>query len=273
MNDPGKLYKYLSLKGEKRKWTARIFMHSELYFAAPDQINDPFEFQFNLSFEGTETQRRVWWVRNLQRERPGLSGRDASRMAIDHLRILDQQDPVWRAEAERKVREGVRARLAVLSLSEVRDSTLMWAHYADSHSGICIEFSASSNTPFFANTCRVEYSNAVPVLSHYAHSSNEILRASRLTKDRGWSYEREGRSVEIERGRCAKQFPVEHLTAVILGARISPSDEMLVRGWVTEHVPHARIERAQTSSHVYEIEITAASSRCKPRCGAASTPG
>jgi hypothetical protein len=30
----------------------------------------------------------------------------------------------------------------VYCLSEVCDSSLMWAHYADSHQGVCLEFDA-----------------------------------------------------------------------------------------------------------------------------------
>lgn len=36
-----KLYKFRSLEGESKAWTLDIIQNSRLYFARPDQFNDP----------------------------------------------------------------------------------------------------------------------------------------------------------------------------------------------------------------------------------------
>lgn len=258
MRDPGKLYKYRSLAAPARPWVERIFSHSELYYASPDEINDPLEFRFKLSFEATESERRMWAVRTIQRQF-GLSAGEASREAIALFQRLDQQPPSpWQSAAESELQENIRRRVAVMSLSEVNDDILMWSHYADSHRGICIEFTASKSTPFFAETVPVEYSDNIPVLSHYRDTQYEVFRASCLVKAAHWSYEREWRSVEVRAGRGAKRFPIEHLTAVILGACISAEHESEVRGWVGRFAPHARIERASLSPGRFGLEIARA---------------
>ena len=54
-----------------------------------------------------------------------------------------------------------------LALSETDNHVLMWSHYADSHSGICLKFKASDSTPFFGE--------ALPTLS-----VKRIIRESSL---------------------------------------------------------------------------------------------
>ena len=48
----------------------------------------------------------------------------------------------------------------ILSLCAKNDDILMWSHYASSHRGICLEFKAGDNDPFFAYALPVTYPDA-----------------------------------------------------------------------------------------------------------------
>ena len=47
--------------------------------------------------------------------------------------------------------------MGVFCMSEVKDQILMWAHYSEGHTGFCLEFSASSTTPFFGRAQKIKY--------------------------------------------------------------------------------------------------------------------
>ena len=54
--------------------------------------------------------------------------------------------------------------VAITCFSEVNNEQLMWAHYAGSYSGFCIEydFSKSCDSAFLRGTAKVEYTNEKP---------------------------------------------------------------------------------------------------------------
>ena len=81
----------------------------------------------------------------------------------------------------------------VYCLTEKPDSPLMWAHYADCHTGICVEFDARSE-PFITNASKVEYRTTYP-----ARDIGTIDPAPFITKSQDWSYEAEWRLIAEER--------------------------------------------------------------------------
>lgn len=69
----------------------------------------------------------------------------------------------------------------VFCLSEIPDHILMWSHYADSHTGICIKFEATSHTQFFGLAQRVCYQTTYPILNIIKDSQDDILKKALLT--------------------------------------------------------------------------------------------
>ena len=61
---------------------------------------------------------------------------------------------------------------------------LMWSHYADSHRGICLEFSLSNK--IFCGALKCEYSATYPIMTLY-DDSDEALMLSLLAKSDVWN--------------------------------------------------------------------------------------
>jgi hypothetical protein len=87
--------------------------------------------------------------------------------------------------------------IVVLSLSELRDSLLMWAHYAASHRGFAIGF--DSDQPILSGSSphrrveAVKYTDARPSKPTWDElSDTELL----LTKGLDWAYEKEWRILD-----------------------------------------------------------------------------
>src|SRR5262245_38977124 len=105
-----RLFKYRSLAGRNLEYTRRIIEQRRIYYASPRQFNDPFDCQFWVNMDGAPLSAF------------GLSKQEEIRsFAADFMREETNKD------------------VAILSLSEVNDNLLMWSHYADCHTGLCLE--------------------------------------------------------------------------------------------------------------------------------------
>jgi hypothetical protein len=110
MVDKKLLYKYRSIQGESRYYTSRLITHGLAYYASPKQFNDPLDCRFVVDLRGEQRPLSL---------------------------VQSHFGEPWRQEQER-FREIVDAKLSIFSLSEIRDSTLMWSHYSDGHRGVCV---------------------------------------------------------------------------------------------------------------------------------------
>jgi len=111
----------------------------------------------------------------------------------------------------------------------------MWSHYAESHTGVCFQF---SNDDFFGRALRVEYYERYPSLSLLPDGPT-VLHAF-LTKSHDWSYEDEYRIIAQERGEAVAAetlmtddgfitFPAESLRTVYLGCRMPEANRQIVK--------------------------------------------
>jgi hypothetical protein len=94
--------------------------------------------------------------------------------------------------------EGYRNKLRVLCLTPHGNNTLMWAHYANSHKGICIEYEIDySNLPDCISSVPVNYTNEFKLYncSEFILHPYEILSRMLITKHLDWSYEHEWRAI------------------------------------------------------------------------------
>lgn len=170
---PSRLYKYVSMEGEREEWTKQTIERHTIYFAAPSSFNDPFDSKITVGLlTPQETLRQCEAVaRNVEETLNSASttlGNAAEhptfakpKFQSQHTDVLCTRDAVQKHEnklvtlqAEIKTMRAQMAELfqkvedvqkdlyevGVLCLSELPDSMLMWSHYVDSHMGICLEF-------------------------------------------------------------------------------------------------------------------------------------
>jgi hypothetical protein len=119
-------------------------------------------------------------------------------------------------------------RLGVVSLSARPDNTLMWAHYANDHKGMCLEFDTTDK--LFHGARPVAYSSNAPKYILDAHDAN--AEAFLLSKEIKWAYEEEWRIVASSARRLYPFAPTA-LTRVIFGSKTSDHDRKKVRQWIT----------------------------------------
>lgn len=251
-----KFYKYRSLSGCARRWTERVFTHREAYFATPASFNDPFDCRFRLSYDATPEAKAHSYLRYFT-DHLCLPRPEAERRVEQWFRSFTPREYVaWQKHTyEYNIRE--RDRMGVFCLTELRDQILMWAHYADGHQGICLEFQATTQPQIgFLLPCRVDYfpQDRLPEINAYTSSPDDKLKLTCLTKSKHWKYEKEHRILDFS-GYGPRTFPEGTLKGVILGASISTEDERCVLGWAHAHSTPLAIYRARPKEEEYGLEI------------------
>ncbi len=120
-------------------------------------------------------------------------------------------------------------RLGLLCFSDNWESPVMWAHYANKHTGVCLGFDISDAylTPVRYLEARILHQFS----SEFVADNIQFIDRMLYQKAKEWSYEREIRAIVLldEPGRAIHHIPFGHdlqLREVIVGCRnpLSPSD-------------------------------------------------
>lgn len=140
-----------------------------------------------------------------------------------------------------------RQRFLATCFSEDNNNTLMWAHYANNHTGICLEFSIEHlflkqdlGKVFFGE---VEYSSKYPTYLLTSNTQNDhrdrMLLDSMTRKSLHWAYEKEYRLIINTRRPSSDAekipFEVKCLKSVSVGAKMADCDVLSVKENIEEH--------------------------------------
>jgi hypothetical protein len=276
-----------------------VIENLEIRFTQPDALNDPFELQPH--FESLVAEADV--LANLPEVpgdlRPMVA--QAYAMLSEHQRALLPLDRAMQAigsfmatdDARKATAEGLQFFLGamrdgaapirdaiyrafndnvgILSLSEIPDHELMWAHYADRHRGLVLCF--DEGHPFFDRrrsehdefyfVRRVRYSDSRAV-SIASLDGDALL----VTKGTQWAYEREWRMLlplqDSTRSLTIAgdavhlfAFPSDTLKSIILGAHASEATETTLRN-LLRHSPelsHIPVSRAKLDLNTRSVRI------------------
>lgn len=256
MSDPIRFCRYRSLSGDSANWVREMILKSEHFFSSPLSFNDPFDCRPNFSLHGSKSDLLKYFDGLVARQMGGL-GREARRAEArrQYGEYTTHTNAFAKMESFRRAyRERVTSNVGVLCLSEVHDDILMWAHYADSHRGVCLVFDASE--PFFATAQPVHYRDLRPNVNPVVHSHDQMLDAAMFTKSSHWSYEREWRILQYKKGPGVYVVPVTALKQVILGAEIDPANAAKVRRWAMDAPTNVSVISAALSPTEFKVDVT-----------------
>lgn len=208
---PSHLYKYRGVNDN----TYRIFKDAALWFADPKSFNDPFDCQLSTDSNNTVEEIEEY----LQIIAPELDKSLAKGLVANVLKEPDGWDKL--------VNSSVQARLSNIGVGcfiKEPDNILMWSHYADSHTGLCLKFDVIAGNGLFFLPQQVLYQKKYPVynhaLSNLSCAKSNLIECLLLTKAKKWKYEKEWRVIKFD-GAKAHPFEKEALTEVIFGCRAS----------------------------------------------------
>lgn len=124
------------------------------------------------------------------------------------------------------------------------DNQLMWSHYANSYSGICIEYDFRDIKDFNGFIYPIRYSKQRPALTmkdlgveKYDNDSNSIkhcevdtnaILSYLLVKNECWEYEKEWRIINIGEPFTPKFIELPHIKSITIGQRIDPITKLFL---------------------------------------------
>jgi Protein of unknown function (DUF2971) len=251
---PSHLYRYRS---ESTPYffdeLSKAVFDRELYLVRQSELNDPFEARPYIK------NNSIKEVREYLRKFEKVFGKGISITGTNMKEIARELNVPRRTELAmygtsiesartnldliNKSADRIRGASKIACFSERWDSPLMWAHYANSHKGICFEYCPKIEIAAKEKCAplAVEYTivrpsiTTVDVMEHVAESNNENLNgffdidrvnrtfnALAMTKSFDWQYELEWRVTHINDNpsgyvRIAALEP----RSIILGANVS----------------------------------------------------
>ena len=241
MSLPSKLYKYERVSLQSLvNLLARV-----VYFGSPSNFNDPYDCAISakvqeLSEAGVNRLLAEVNANHLKAVEPNLRSMFTERAKA----TLDE------------IAENFKQNRGVSCFSETNDNLLMWSHYADRGTGMCLEFCTSDE--LFRKARPVDYSESIPAIS-----ADELLvdqNYSRVTdlyctKSKDWAYEREWRAFHKTAG-TKFGYAASSLTSVFLGPRITNEMANLVATMLKEYDPPVPLYTSKPSDTEFKMEFT-----------------
>jgi hypothetical protein len=242
---------------------ARTLKDLVIYCSSPGDFNDPWDckpfFNTEILADPEENEKHVAWAVDVCRRRTPMSEPD-----IEAMKETLRNDPVRAAVLIRDHSESMEAAILrqyrVYCLGPAVGNLLMWAHYADSHRGVCLEFSLRNDVMCSALKC--EYLKEFPIMKLHSNEDADALRVL-LAKAEPWIYEKEYRIVAQERQHAVGtatlmtdkgflQLPKGALVSVIVGCQ---GDYEKVSKLVQALAPDVKVKRAVRVQNRYALNI------------------
>lgn len=147
-------------------------------------------------------------------------------MVLNKMGISDEiQDEIFKTQ--KKIGKRYKEEIATVCFSEINNSDLMWAHYANSYSGFCVayDFTKILDPDFRRGIGKVIYSDKRPNEREFSNNY-DYTKAVLATKAPCWEYEKEWRSVQYVSYKLysKKIYPIfdvkDCITSVYLGCNM-----------------------------------------------------
>ncbi len=166
-----------------------------------------------------------------------LSGEDRS--AFYDAMPEYMRDPAYYDESYLDIQAGARASLSIMCFTKTFKNILMWSHYANNHTGLCVGY--DYNSSFFHNKYSCSYSNNVGEIKkiEYTNDRPKYIIPTDLVnntsdwfkKSKDWKYEKEYRILlpvddasnnnDSDPAMLLFKIDPENIKQVILGCRMT----------------------------------------------------
>ncbi|PKG73018.1 hypothetical protein CXF86_19870 [Shewanella sp. GutCb] len=256
---PKELFKYRDFE----KYTILSLLSKALWVPKPIQLNDPFDSQLKIQVNGVSKAEFIESFGRFQVWYKNKTGKHIDYDSFDDLFEEDRPNShlkqkaafvadYWNNKAET---------VGILSLSSNPANTLMWSHYADNHSGICIGYCPEKLFPKSSSMVsdwlhEVDYKEENEITRNayllYAacgmwHSNDAALSLFFETlciKSKNWKYEEEWRYLLPENGGKIFSLNIDAITSITFGLKTSVETKSAVSHLLKYH---------EKMTHFYQI--------------------
>ena len=258
------LYKFQSLDSDNRDYTLDIIRNSRIHFSSPESFNDPFDCAppvelggklddptFRRELEGE--MRRFMQAKGLTQEQQELL---RSKHGVEIERLAE--------ESRRHTLDALRASARILCLTATQQHPLMWSHYAQSHTGVCLHFRCDAGNVFGLAREVLYPPERMPLIIPVSRQTDDELTERLIfTKADFWAYEHEYRVIAlkgVEWGHtlderdCLPLSP-DLLCGITLGMNIRDRDRQDVLALAVARSPLIPVFKAVQNSQRFWMDV------------------
>lgn len=172
-----------------------------LFLPKIEKLNDPYEIQL---FYDIDKVAKAFSFKNRKVVKKEIDGAE---IIAEYYNDMEPEDKKELNDIIHDMNETIKTKMSITCLSEKKDINPLWAHYADNHTGICIEYDLKNcNNLFLKTMCfPVNYveknDNTEDVISLVVYKNLEegsFLLKTANSKSKDWEYEKEWRIVFLE---------------------------------------------------------------------------
>lgn len=219
-------------------------INSQIWFSNPQEFNDPFDCDINMRIRhSTQGQIQTYFEDHLKNlfqnwELEKINAKNITRQKFEML--------------INKAAKRVIQRKGLACFMSSCDNLLMWAHYADSHKGVCLKFDILEDTTFFSPANKVIYSKDYPEFD-YLTDKNDFVNQMFFTKSEEWTYEGEVRVLKDKEGNY--DFNPNSLKEIIFGCKISDDDKKTLTKVIRTYYQACQLIQAEKNDNSFSLEF------------------
>ena len=203
------IYQYSSFNTSLDK----IILEKTLQFANPEKFNDPFDCNerlLDIDFKNSSVNHHI---KELSKKKLSYYKRQ------EMIRKLKSPETLTEMFNKRK------KEFKISCFSKLSDEVLMWSHYADKHSGICVGFDFGFKYQNKFILCPVNYYNKIKNLDGEC-DTKQVFLYWLTTKSERWKYEEEIRAISNSITTTDYEYinyDKKHIKEIIFGCNVPES--------------------------------------------------
>lgn len=257
---PQPLYKYRVWddKCGHVQYGQSILTQKQVYFAAAEQFNDPFDAALPFRYDPNDLTPENIFLKLIEvgrREMPGISEYELQQRAYERQHSGDfESGEYWKSHFP-QFRKDINNRFGILSLTSKNDNLLMWSHYADSHRGYCVGMNKYTLYKSCGGTfIPAIYNDQIPYIPLF-DTSSQTLTPLLATKSRVWEYEDEYRIIKSNGSKVAVEIPPEAIMEIVLGCNMAEEHKDAIFSLAKQEFPEARIFEARRNDEEFRLDL------------------
>lgn len=240
---PRILYKYRNFeKTNIYKNHFDLLSEGLVYFANPNDFNDPFDCQIPIDYD--EFIRDPKAIEKLIKQ---AFDKDPTKFnglslveSISKAQTGNLSNPEFVTNYQKQTVDNLNKSFGILSMSKEFDNINLWSHYSKAHTGFCFGINTEKLLEFHSinSIAPINYVADYPIISPLKEGM-VALTEQLLAKSESWSNENEYRI--ILRNFGGKSIDISKaIEEIYLGLRISESDKKIIMEMCNKKFPNVK---------------------------------
>jgi hypothetical protein len=250
---PLMLYKFFKWSDKPRDKMKDILYKNILYFSNPLTFNDPFDSKIPIQFDENYRASKDFHKDFLKADNTigKTTYTDQQMLDIAEDYFLNPHKIIYDTEIMTKsIQQSINESFRITCFSTKRNNILMWSHYADRHTGVCIGFKTIYLLldPNLVELKEVNYVTKFPKFTSL--TGMPIV----TTKSKDWKYENEYRLINLD-AHPLIAFQKEAISEVIIGYRMDSLIKDKLLAYLNKRYPNVDVFITSPSNKSFKMEI------------------